>query len=180
MNTSTLQKSLIAAFILAFALWFGGGIIRNSIAFDVFLPGTLDVKPFLKQEQINYSLRLLGVTGYYTVAGYALAFFSLSGLLMVFRKQLKSQGWMFMSFILFYLCSPVEFYQMWIDLKLIFRTNAIDFVSLMRDDGLFTLFKERFHPWMTAASFITLLSYLTALLFLAWQPLKTQKQADIH
>jgi hypothetical protein len=49
---------------------------------------------------------------------------------------------------------------------------------LLKDDGLLILFKQRFHPWMTAIGFLSLLSYITALLFLAWQPLKAHEKVE--
>jgi hypothetical protein len=49
---------------------------------------------------------------------------------------------------------------------------------LLKDDGLLYVFKQRFHPWMTTISFLSLLSYITALLFLAWQPLNVHDKAE--
>jgi hypothetical protein len=56
MKITAIQKSLLATFLFSATLWFGGGLVRTAIGFDVFLPGTLDIKPFLTQEQINYSI----------------------------------------------------------------------------------------------------------------------------
>jgi hypothetical protein len=178
MKMSALQKSLFACFLFFVTLWFGGGLIRTSIGFDLFIPGTLDIKPFLNQEQINYSLRLMGITAYYTIAGYVLSFLCASVLLFSMKGHIKQRGWLFMSSILFAAFSPYELYQAWLDLQLIFRVNAIDFVNLLKDDGLLILFKQRFHPWMTAIGFLSLLSYITALLFLAWQPLNSQENVE--
>lgn len=81
-----------------------------------------------------------------------------------------------MAIFLFFIFSPYELYLAWLDLQLIIRSNSIDFVNLLKDDGLLHLFKQRFHPWMTAVSFLSLLSYITALLFLAWQPLNMDEK----
>ena len=178
MKMSSLQKSLFASFLFFVSLWFGGGLIRIAIGFDVFLPGTLDIKPFLHQEQINYSLRLMGITAYYTITGYVLGFLSALILMFTLIGNIKKRGWLFMGAMLFFLFAPYEFYLAWLDLQLIYRVNAIDFVNLLKDDGLLILFKQRFHPWMTAIGFLSLLSYITALLFLAWQPLKAHEKAE--
>ena len=178
MKMSILQKSLFASFLFFAALWFGGNLIRTAIGFDVFIPGTLDIKPFLSQEQINYSLRLMGITAYYSIAGYVLSFLCALILLFTMKGNIKHRGWLFMGSLLFFAFAPYEFYLAWLDLQLIFRVNAIDFVNLLKDDGLLILFKQRFHPWMTAISFLSLLSYITALLFLAWQPLNVHEKAE--
>ncbi|MFM8455314.1 MAG: hypothetical protein ACKOAK_00970 [Ignavibacteria bacterium] len=178
MKMSTLQKSLFACLLFFVTLWFGGGLIRTSIGFDLFIPGTLDIKPFLNEEQINYSLRLMGITAYYTIAGYVLSFLCALILLLTMKGNIKRRGWLFMAALLFFAFTPYELYQAWLDLQLIFRVNAIDFVNLLKDDGLLILFKQRFHPWMTAIGFLSLLSYITALLFLAWQPLNVQENVE--
>jgi hypothetical protein len=176
MKSTQLQKTLLAIFFICAALWFGGGIIRNALAFDLFQPGTLLYKDFVQPAQINYSIRLFGITGYYTVAGYAGALISALGLFITMRPRLKQNGWLFMAFILFFLYIPAELYLVYLDIALINRTNQIDYVSLMQDAGLRSLFEQRFHPMLTATGFLSLLSYLTAILFLAWQPLKRIRQ----
>jgi len=178
MKMSALQKSLFASFLFFATMWFGGGLTRTAIGFDLFLPGTLDVKPFLAQEQINYSVRLMGVTAYYTIAGYVLSFLSALILIVSFKGSIKKRGWLFMAIFLYFIFCPYELYLAWLDLQLIFRINAIDFVHLLKDERLFTLFSLRFHPWMTAIGFLSLLSYITALLFLAWQPLNVHEKAE--
>lgn len=176
MKITTIQKSLLATLLFSTTLWFGGGLVRTAIGFDVFLPGTLDIKPFLTQEQINYSIRLMGVTAYYTIAGYILSLLSALTLIITSKWKIKQRGWLFMAIFLFFIFSPYELYLSWLDLQLIIRSNSIDFVNLLKDDGLLHLFKQRFHPWMTAVSFLSLLSYITALLFLAWQPLNMNEK----
>lgn len=178
MKMSILQKSLFASFLFFVALWFGGNLIRTAIGFDVFIPGTLDIKPFLSQEQINYSLRLMGITAYYSIAGYVMSFLCALILMFTMKGNIKQKGWLFMGSFLFFIFAPYEFYLAWLDVQLIFRVNAIDFVNLLKDDGLLILFKQRFHPWMTAIGFLSLLSYITALLFLAWQPLNVHEKAE--
>ena len=174
MKNNNVQKAVLAIFFFAVSMWFGGGIIRNAIAFDLFIPGTLELKPFLNIQQINYSIRLMGITSYYTIIGYIISFICALGIMFLQRAQLKKSGWLFMALIIFFLCSPIEFYQMYLDTKLVYLTNTIDFISLLQADKLLIVFRERFDPRLTAAGFLSFLSYITALLFLAWQPLKAK------
>lgn len=174
MKNTNVLKALLAVFFFAVSMWFGGGIIRNAIAFDLFIPGTLELKPFLNIQQINYSIRLMGITSYYTIIGYIVSFICAVGIVVLQSSQLKKSGWLFMALVLFFLCSPIEFYQMYLDAKLVYLTNTIDFVSLLQADKLLIVFRERFDPKLTAAGFLTFLSYITALLFLAWQPLNAK------
>jgi len=178
MKMSAFQKSLFAIFLFLATLWFGGGLARTAIGFDLFTPGTLDIKPFLTQEQINYSIRLMGVTAYYTIAGYVGSLASALILIFSLKGRIKQRGWLFMAIFLYFFFSPYELYLSWLDLQLIYRINDIDFVNLLKDDGLLYVFKQRFHPWMTAISFLSLLSYISALLILAWQPLNVHDKAE--
>jgi hypothetical protein len=178
MKMSSFQKSLFAIFLFFATLWFGGGLARTAIGFDLFLPGTLDIKPFLTLEQINYSIRLMGVTAYYTITGYAVSLISAVILCISLKGRIKQRGWLFMTIVLYIVFFPYELYLAWLDFQLIGRINGIDFVNLLKDDGLLVLFKQRFHPWMTALSFLSLLSYITALLYLAWQPLNMHEKVE--
>ncbi|MGA1249409.1 MAG: hypothetical protein ACO3YM_02835 [Candidatus Kapaibacteriota bacterium] len=173
-----ISKIALLIFLFFATLWFGGGLARIAIGFDLFLPGTLDIKPFLTLEQINYSIRLMGVTAYYTITGYAVSLISAVTLCISLKGRIKQRGWLFMAIVLYIVFFPYELYLAWLDFQLFGRINCIDFVNLLKDDGLLVLFKQRFHPWMAAISFLSLLSYITALLYLAWQPLNMHEKAE--
>lgn len=84
----------------------------------------------------------------------------------VFTKGTAKEIWLAIyGFDIILLCSPIEFYQIYLDTKLVYLTNTIDFVSLLQADKLLIVFRERFDPRLTAAGFLSFLSYITALLF---------------
>lgn len=152
-------------------VWLGGGIVRAAIGFDIFVPGTLDRKPFLTDSQINYSLRLYGITAFYTLFGYGATLLGAVGLTISFGRALKGYGGVFMALILLYLCVPIEVYAAFLDIKLIQASQDISFDQLMSGTHLQILFAERMDSKMTAAGFLTIAAYLTSIIFLAWQPL---------
>ncbi len=55
---STGAKCIASLVAMSAVLWFGGSIVRYAIAFDVFLPGTLTLKPFLTPGEVNATIRL--------------------------------------------------------------------------------------------------------------------------
>jgi len=152
-------------------IWLGGSIVRAAIGFDIFIPGTLDRKPFLTNEQVNYSLRLYGITAFYTLFGYGATLLGAIGLTFSLRRSLKRYGGIFMALTLFYLCLPVEVYAAMLDIKLVQATQNTPFDQLMNGAYMQTLFAERLGSKMSAAGFLTLAAYLTSVIFLAWQPL---------
>ncbi len=166
---ATCIASLVA---MSAELWFGGSIVRYAIAFDVFLPGTLTLKPFLTPGEVNATIRFFAITGFYTAVCYAVTWVFSIVLMILLRGRLKVNGWLFMSFVLFYLASPIELYQMWFDVRLIELTQRIDYRSLMATNDLLTIFMERFSPKLNGIGFISILAHFTVLLYVIWQPLK--------
>jgi hypothetical protein len=168
------DKFFLMLLIAGAVLWLGGSIVRAAIGFDIFIPGTLDRKPFLTDAQVNYSLRLYGITAFYTLTGYGMTVLAAVWLTISLRRSLKRNGGIFMALVLLYVCLPVEVYAAVLDIKLIQASQNIPFDELMSGTYLQTLFAERLGAKMSAAGFLTLIAYSTSIVFLAWRPL-TQK-----
>lgn len=103
---STGAKFIASLVAMSAVLWFGGAIVRYAIAFDVFLPGTLTLKPFLTpvkdddhtffcNHRILYSSVLRGNVDIFDS-------------LTIPARPPEVNGWLFMSFALFYLALPIE------------------------------------------------------------------------
>lgn len=169
---STGAKCIASLVAMSAVLWFGGSIVRYAIAFDVFLPGTLTVKPFLTPGEVNATVRFFAITGFYTAVCYAVTWVFSIILMLQLRGRLKANGWLFMSFVLFYLASPIELYQLWYDVRLIELTQRIDYRTLMATNDMWLIFAERFSPKLSGIGFISILAHFTVLLYGIWQPLK--------
>lgn len=173
MNTlSTGVKLLTSIVVVSVILWFGGSVVRMAIGYDLFIPGTLDLKPFLTPSEINYSIRVFTLTGFYTAICYVVAWISIVVLLIMLKKQLKEHGWLFMAFILFLLGSPIELYQIQLDIKLILFTQNTDFRSLLGSPEFFQMFMQKFTPKLSGLGFVSMMANGIAILYCVWQPLK--------
>lgn len=172
---SILEKILLVLLFVGVAMFLGGSIIRAATAYDIFTPGTLIHKPFLTDEQINYSIRLYAITAFYTLFGYGATLVGILGVTIAHRKEFRRNGGFFMAAVLFYCCIPIEFYAAFYDIRLLQSVNALSFDTAINGKELQTLFAERLSPRMSSAGFITLLAYLTSVFLIVWRPLTSKK-----
>ena len=173
MNTlSTRVKLLGSVVVMSVILWFGGSVVRMAIGYDLFIPGTLNLKHFLTPSEINYSIRVFALTGFYTAVCYGVAWLSVLLLLIMVSKKLKENGWLFMALILFLLASPIELYQIQFDIKLIQFTQNNEFRTLLGSSQFFEIFMQKFTPKLSGLGFVSILANGIAILFCIWQPLK--------
>lgn len=176
MNTFSIGvKFLVSIVVVCAVLWFGGSVVRMAIGYDLFLPGTLNLKPFLTPSEVNYSIRVFSLAGFYTAVCYAITWVSSAVLMIILRKKLKANGWLFMAFILFFIASPIEIYQMLFDIKLIQFTQYLDFRSLLENKQFYEVFMQKFTPKLSGMGFVSMLANGIALLYCVWQPLKNKE-----
>ncbi|MBM2815921.1 MAG: hypothetical protein HW421_2683 [Ignavibacteria bacterium] len=164
-------KFFITAFTLGFLLWFGGSIVRTALAYDLYIPGTKILKEQFTEAIKLHTLQLYALTATYTIAGYLAAFISAIFLCIYWRKSLKSRGWLFMAFVLFFLASPVQLYTVYLDIRLSlsFYFNEIKFFSNTQIIDYF-LFRFDNIP-ATSATALAFLAIITAIIYIIWQPL---------
>jgi hypothetical protein len=173
MNTLSFGVKLLASIVvLSIVLWFGGTVVRVAIGYDVFVPGTLLLKPFLTPTEVNYSIRIFTLAGFYTAVCYIIGWISSIMLMFMLRKKMKANGWLFMAFILFFLASPIELYQIQFDVKLILFTQNLDFRTLLQSSEFFEMFMQKFTPRLSGLGFVSIIANGIALLYCIWQPLK--------
>ena len=169
---SVLQKIFITILTFGIILWFGGSIIRSSIAFDLFIPAAkMELKPGYSDGIRLHSVYIYTVTGTYSTVGYIAAFISAIVLYIHWRKVMKVRGWLFMAFVLFFISSPVELYLCFTDIKLslAFQFNQVGSFS---DSNIQKFFLDRYkNIALTTASGLSFLAVITSLLYIVWHPL---------
>jgi hypothetical protein len=111
--------------------------------------------------------RLISLTSVIVIGGYLATFTSAVVFVRTTALRFKQNGWLMMSAILFFMFSPVEFYTLVLDWKMI----ALDFFSNSTLTEFRILFIHRLAA-LAGVPMIALLSYYTIVGLAIWQPLK--------
>jgi len=172
-NLSKKDKTILTIFTLAFIIWLGGAILRTAIGFTIFEPSATETLIRKASNDILMQTVYIFVsTSIYTSIAYVIAFALSFFLLAKFKKIWKQQGWILMCFVLFYLFSPVELFTIYQDIKLsiaVFQQNVWEFYS----QPIQKFFMKRVNNVVyNSLNGLTLLSYLTIVIYVIWQPLK--------
>jgi len=170
---SKTTKLILAIVALAFIIWLGGAILRTAIGFSVFEPSATETLIRKASNDIlMQTVYIFASTSIYTSIAYVIAFALSFFLLAKFKKIWKQQGWILMCFVLFYLFSPVELFTIYQDIKLsiaVFQQNVWEFYSQPIQDFFMKRVKNVVYNSLNG---LTLLSYLTIVIYVIWQPLK--------
>ncbi len=167
------QSSKVSLFILIVSavVWLGAVNVRAVIGNELLNFGTLDFKEHLDAELEREVFRLISLTSLIVIGGYLLTFTSAVVFVRTTTLRFKQNGWLMMSAILFFMFSPVEFYTLILDWKMI----ALDFFSNPTLTDFRVLFIHRLAA-LAGVPIIALLSYYTIVGLAIWQPLKKQQQ----
>lgn len=161
--------------LLGGIVWLGGSVVRAAIVFDVFIPGTVNFKPDMNEIAALQTLRLFGLTAFYTVGGYAMFILTAVPIWFTRRSEWKSRGWIFISGVIVCLYIPVEIFQMIYDVRLALLVQA--------DNLTLELGREIILRRLTTLSGVPLLAmlgYCSALWFMVAQPMQWQKESSAH
>ena len=163
------QSSKVSLFILIVSavVWLGAVNVRAVIGNELLNFGTLDFKEHLDAELEREVFRLISLTSVIVIGGYLATFTSAVVFVRTTALRFKQNGWLMMSAILFFMFSPVEFYTLVLDWKMI----ALDFFSNSTLTEFRILFIHRLAA-LAGVPMIALLSYYTIVGLAIWQPLK--------
>ncbi len=168
----TVIKMLATFAICGFMIWFGGSLLRSTIAYDLFEPAKeFQLKNTYNDELKMHSVYLFSTLSLYTNVSYGITFIAVFIMTIALRKQLRSQGWLFMAVVLFFLASPMELYKIFLDLKLsiaIYYDNVREFYNPVINEYFIMRFKNIAFNTLSSLSF---LANFTIIIFLIWKPL---------
>jgi hypothetical protein len=171
------DKIIIILAVLGFAVWFGGTVIRNAVAYDLFVPGTeLIEKNWYPNDVQVHVVNLYGMTSFYTSIGYGLAALGVIWSLFSFRKQLRRRGWLFMGSIMFLLTLPVEAYLLYYDIRLNMAIG--EGIEHFTNPAINEFFIYKFKA-LGIPSTLSFLAVLTSIVIFVWRPLE-KKEAEIE
>lgn len=171
------DKILLSIIAVGIILWLGGNVIRTAIAYNIFVPATeLQFKPDMPDNLKIYNVNLFAMMAAYTDIGFLAALACSIILIINLRKNLKMNGWLFMSFMMFFIGALGQLFISYLDLRLIWACQY-GFPYGFEDSGMKDYFLSRFRSFAP----ITPLSELTAftsILLLIWKPLAKGKQDE--
>ena len=159
-------------------IWLGGSLVRNVIAYDIFVPATeLTIKTEYSEEIINYNIYLFATSSIYTNTAFTLSFLIVLIVAISEKSTLKKEGWLFMSIILYLLVSPIVFYNIYDDLNLSFAVLWNDF-SYINNQTLRDYFFNRFsNTTMSVLSGISYLAVLNIIAYAIYRPLQFREKS---
>jgi len=153
--------------IISAVVWLGAVNVRAVIGNELLNFGTLEFKDHLDPGLEREVFRLISLTSVIVILGYLAVFVSAVVFVRTTTLSLKRNGWLMMSALLFFIFSPVEFYTLVLDWKMI----TLDFFSNASLTDFRILFIHRLAA-LAGVPIIALLSYYTIVGLAIWQPLK--------
>lgn len=166
-----MKKVLYFVFALSIIIWLGGSIIRNTALFDIFEQGIeLSYKNYYSDEKIDYNIYLFISTSIYTNIAYGLALISCIMIMILERKNIKDNGWLFMSILVFLLFSPIVLYNIYLDFTISRALFYDDFSFLTTDirTSIFDRYKSNSNKLLSGISYLT---SMTIVAYAIWRPL---------
>jgi len=162
-----ISRVSLFALIVCSIIWLGAVNVRAVIGNELLNFGTLEFKTNLDAELEREVFRLISLSSVIVIGGYLGTFVSAIVFVRTTALPLKQNGWLMMSAILFFMFSPVEFYTLFLDWRMI----SIDFFSNPSLTDFRVLFIHRLAA-LAGVPMIALLSYYTIIGLVVWQPMK--------
>jgi hypothetical protein len=177
LNDFSKKNRIIATiFSISFIVWIGGSLVRSIIAFSIFDPSsTQGLIRQVSNDILMQSVYLFSATSSYTTPAFLISFIIALILLKPSKIYFKNEGWLMMSFILFFISAPIQLYLIYVDIQLsiaVFWKGIWEFYS----PTILNLFYERIdNVLINSLSGISFLSNLTIIALFILQPLKKNK-----
>lgn len=159
-------------FALGGVVWFGTSITRMVVGFDVFVPGTLDLKPTHSEEIRLHTIWLFTLLGGWTGWAFGVATVGGLGTAVLLRPYFRSHGYLMMATVLFVLLLPVQAYVAWEDYHLWTLFDRTTGMPLAQPSEILSTFLHRYTT--TAVNVMigmSMLAALTILLVITLRPL---------
>ncbi len=166
------QGTNVSLFVLIVGavIWLGAVNVRAVVGNELLIFGTLEFKQNLDAELEREVFRIINLSSCIVIGGYLTTFAGAIGFTRSTRLRFKQNGWLMMSAMLFFIFSPVEFYTLYLDWKMI----ALDFFSNPSLTDFRVLFIHRLAA-LAGVPMIALLCYYTIIALAIWQPMKKQE-----
>lgn len=182
-QVSRTNKFFLLLFTYGIIFWLGGITTRALIANEFFITGTLQYRDDISLDTERMLFQLITATSIVALTSYLILLVSSVYLLMKMPLKVREHGWLLIASLLFFLFVPAELFTGFLDLKFIFLwENTKD---ILQTQGMEVYAQHSTHLRETLSHRIGALSgvpviamfcYITAVVFLVWQPMKKKQQ----
>jgi hypothetical protein len=176
-HLTPLSRTFITLFVIGSVLWFGASVARFVIAYDVYIPGTTEMKVGQTEEARLVTVWLYTLVGGWTGWSFATAFVGFLGLTLTTMRWWKQEGWLFMSSILFTLIIPAQAWMIWQDYEMWKLFDAGTGTPLAAVSEILAVFSRRMTDVVySVVNGLTFLSAITIMILGVWRPFRMAPQ----
>jgi hypothetical protein len=164
----------LVVLIIAAIVWLGSMNARIGLGGALLKPGTLEFKEYIPPDAEREVFRQFSLNAALTAVSYLIVFLSATAFLLLTPLRLKENGWLMMSTILFYACSPIEWYTFVLDVRMAY----LEVFTSEGNDAFRELFLARAGA-LAGAPFIAQLCYYTIIGLAVFRPLRNTTTATL-
>ncbi len=172
-GSSVLRTSFATLFAVGATIWFGTLLARMVVGFDLFLPGTTELKAAQSETARLHTIWLYTLLGGWVGWSYAVAVVGAIGTTFTTARFWKDQGWMMMCALLFAVTIPGQAWMTMQDIDLWRMFDPATGSALASADDVMHVFLHRMtdvvHSVVTG---LNLLTAVTIVLLVVWRPLR--------
>lgn len=160
-------RTALVVLVIAAIVWLGSMNARIGLGGALLKPGTLEFEEYIPPDAEREIFRQFSLNAVLTAVSYVIVFASATAFLLLTPLRLKENGWLMMSTLLFYACSPIEWYTLVLDVKLAY----LEIFTSEGNAAFRELFLERASA-LAGAPFIAQLCYYTIVGLAVFRPLR--------
>lgn len=172
-GSSVLRTIFATLFAVGATVWFGTLLARMVIGFDLFLPGTTELKAAQTELARLHTVWLYTLLGGWVGWSYAVAVLGAVGVTFTTARLWRRHGWMMMCALLFAATIPGQAWQILHDIDLWRMFDPSTGLALASTEEVMDLFLQRMtevaHSVVTG---LNLLVAVTIVLLVVWRPLR--------
>lgn len=171
---SKFNKTTLTVLIIAAIFWLGAINIRALIQNELLNFDQFNFKTSIPPDRENTIFQLISNASLVIVISYFLVLVSAVSFLFTTHMKMRSNGWLLMSAILFFIFVPVEIYTYIIDIRfmLLYQTHPVNHDELLR------LFGMRLGA-LSGVPVIALLCYYTIIPLAIFKPLSNREKSNL-
>lgn len=178
-------RASIMFVVFAGALWLGGTVYRALIAYELFIPGTLEFDPAVQPAQEQTIYQLIFASSMMVLIAYSITLIALITVLWRIPLRVKENGWLLMAALLVFIFIPVEIFTGYLDIHFFWlwdwTKDAMEAQGPQAFLDVQTELRKTISHRIGALAGLPVMAalcYVTAALVVIWQPMRKRRGPD--